>query len=201
MVQIIKDIPPEEIIRIPAYLVRDEIEDFAYPYKGWELVLSEEKTFEDIMGSSVLQSFILELMEIYFFTEFPNRKQYRFLGNELGSNLSKNVNLSYGKALFAKADLPKKDLQLKYTNLAPKVVIEVDVKVDTMKKSELHYIHQKVEKMFGHGVERVIWIFSDPNQIFLFEPNQAARYVPWDTDVEFTDGHYFNLQQLYDAAE
>lgn len=82
----------------------------------------------------------------------------------------------------------------------PVVVIEVDVKVDTNEEDALQYVNRKVETLLAHEVERVIWIFSNPNRILFAEQGKPWQMVGWDTEPVLIGTTVFNLKRLYDQA-
>ena len=190
----------EEVIEVPSTLVRDLIDGVVYPYKGWKEVLEAKKTKVDIMGSSGLQSYIISMLQ-YGIIDFLDRKKYRLLGNEVENHLGKKNNLSYDLAIYSKDRIPKEKLTEKYIDLIPDVVIEVDVNVDTTDKSELEYIHQKINKVIAEGASRVLWIFTKPEMIISAVPNQEWKIFQWEDEVTVLENYTINLRAEMDKYE
>lgn len=186
-----------EPIEVPSALVREVIDGLAYPYRGWREVMEGRSNREDIMGSSGLQSEILSLIEEFFYREIGLEK-YRFYGNESGNHLGPNTNFAFDKAIYLREDLPSGKVDRKYVAVAPHVVIEVDVNVDTDDETEMQYVHRKINKLMEYGVQRVLWIFSDPNKIIVAEPDQPWRTTNWDIPVELVEGKFFNLAAAFE---
>ena len=81
---------------------------------------------ESIMGSSSLQSILVSLIHAYMMVN-RDKKKYIPVTNEAGVHLDLNNNLSCDVAVFEKGTF---DITTKYFSTAPKIVIEVDVKID-----------------------------------------------------------------------
>ena len=185
----------DEIRELPTQLIREVIDNKAYPYRGWRAVVAQEKKIEDIMGSSGLQSYILQLLEIFLVRNL-NLKEYRFFGNESGNNLEKHTNFAFDKAIYRRRDVPRKEIKPKYINVPPVVVFEVDVDVDPLEESEIEYVHRKIARLLEYGVERVIWIFSgEVRRIIFAEPDREWRTVDWDTDLPIVNDLMLNLRE------
>ncbi len=129
------------ILNIPAALIRERVGGIDFYYKNYHAVLNQEKTLEDIMGSSGLQAYVIATI-IEFLNDKINRKLYKVLSNEVGLHISKNQNLSADIAIYEKSKLKDK-LDNQYLEIAPKVVLEVDVKIDDNDTSAQEYVHLK----------------------------------------------------------
>ena len=182
---------------IPKHLIRDEIDGQFYYYKGYKAVLNQTKTAEEIMGASGLQSFIIDLVMAYLYIEV-GRKKYRYLSNEVGGHLRKHVNLSYDIAIFDKSILTIDKIDEHYVKVPPKVVIEVDIKIESDNTTDFDYINQKTEKLLNFGTEKVIWILSKSKKIMVAMPNENWQVMDWNKDFELIDGHIINLQKMFE---
>lgn len=81
----------------------------------------------------------------------------------------------------------------------PKVVIEVDVKVDLSETSwgaDSEYVFEKSQKMLDFGVEKIIWISTKYKKIFVIAPNQNWYYADFDEDILLLDNCMLNIAQL-----
>lgn len=128
-------------IKIPEYLVYEVLDGKPIPYRGFQAVLHKEKTLEDIMGSSGLQSFIVsEILRILF--KSISEHQYVIFTNEAGLHLSKKNNLYADIGIYEVAVLKPETLTNKYLQIAPKIAIEVDTKADMSQFSNpVDYYH------------------------------------------------------------
>jgi len=180
---------------IPSFLIYEEMDGKPIYYKGYEQVVNNNKTLDDIMGSSTLQSII-----IAYIIKFLNSKideKYLLLSNELGLHLEKGNNLSSDIAIYEKAVLLKDIIINKYSEIPPKIVIEVDTKADLNNfDSTMDYFKRKTQKLFAFGVERVIWILSHNRQVMVAVPNQNWYIMDWDKELEIIDNHKLNIAQL-----
>lgn len=75
--------------------------------------------------------------------------------------------------VYDRAVLTNDRMNIKYVDVPPKVVIEVDVKVK--KEGEITYVFSKTKQLFDFGVERVIWVVSDLKQVLIF--NKGIDFV------------------------
>ena len=127
------------------------------------------------------------------------RKKYRFLSSELGHHLDKHNNLSYDIAIFEKSVLKGEMIDVHYVKVAPKVVVEVDVRIDLENTSDLEYIDAKTQKVLDAGTEKLIWIFTKTQKIIIAAPNQNWEILNWNKDFELIDNQLINIQKLLEA--
>lgn len=179
---------------IPEYLVYETLNGRPLYRKGYKEVLANLKTPEEIMGSSDLQAILVSILHGFLFGQI-NRKKYLLATSESGLHIASGNNLSNDIAIF---DKDKVTIKGKYFDIPPKLVIEVDVKVDLTEfpARELDYFYEKTDRMLDFGIEKVIWITTKSRKIFT-----ASRTTPWltqnwDTDVTILDDCVLNLARL-----
>lgn len=51
-------------------------------------------------------------------------------------------------------------------------MIEVDIQVELIKETEMDYVFRKSARLIEFGAEKVIWIFSKIQKVFVFTSNQ-----------------------------
>lgn len=181
--------------KIPASLIYEEIDGVPYYYRGYRAVVSRQKTKEDIMGASALQSAVVSLL-IHILYKYLPFDDYLIATNEPGLHLRKGNNLSNDIAVFDQSTLPT-PLDDKYFSVPPKVVIEVDVKIDLPANvSETEYVYDKTQKMLDFGVAKVIWILTRTRRTLIAEPNERWILTNWDDTVEVMPGCSFELNPL-----
>lgn len=197
MVLLVKDIDKSNNFEqeVPEELVCDIIGGEVFLYKGWQEVLNKQKTSEEIMGCSGMQAKILFLIELFFFREIFS-EDYILLGNEVGIKTDKNDLFSLDKAVFSNKDLPEEKITKGYINVAPLVVFEVDVNVDTGKESEMDYISKKIQALLDFGVKKVIWIFGIDKKIIVAEPDKQWIFANWNDDIRIMNTCILNLDKL-----
>jgi len=184
--------PSKKRKTIPSYLVRDVIGGEPYYYKGWQAVVNGTKTFDDIMGCSSLQAVIIGYLTQFYYTKINNPALWFFTG-ESGNNLRKKVNMSFDVAVYDKKDLPVSKISPKYANVPPKMVIEIDLKVDPEEKTELEVIQEKTQELLDYGVEKVMWVLTTTRQVLIATPGKDWIFRNWDKEVEFMEGHLINI--------
>ena len=184
-----------KIRKIPAHLVYEELDGQALPYRGYLDVLSGKKKLEEIMGSSSLQAVLVYLIGLYIGMRI-NRKKYLIASNESGLHVSSGSNLANDIAIFEKDKITLTD---KYFDVAPKIVIEVDIKValeETGLTNDFDYVLNKSQKMLDFGVEKVIWITTHTKKIFVITPNTPWYLVNFEENIPLMEDCTLNLAQL-----
>ena len=187
-------------LHIPDSLIREEINGKPYYYKGYKSVLRKEKKLSDIMGSSGLQALIVEILLNFLFQRM-GRKKYRFFSNEVGGHIKKGTNLSFDIAVFDKKKLPLDQITPYYVSVPPKIVFEIDVKIDEEDENALSYMDTKTKILFEHGTELVIWVLTKPQKLFIARTDQQWEFISWDQDVAITENIILNLAALLKDEE
>lgn len=192
----------EEIVQtetIPESLIFETLNGRPLYYKGYQDVLAGTLKAESIMGISDLQSIIITILVGTLWNHI-DRKAYQLATNESGLHIAIGDNLSADIAIFKKASLGK--LKGKYFDIAPKIVIEVDIKIDPNSMgSDVVYIAEKSQELFNFGVERVLWILSSIQKVIILQPNQDWITTDWSNDIPVMDGCVLNVKQLLNEEE
>lgn len=184
---------------VPESLIYETLNGRPLHYRGYQHVLANKLSPETIMGSSDLQSILITILVGTLWNQI-NRKTYQLATNESGLHIAIGDNLSADIAIFEKARLGK--LKGKYFDVPPKIVIEVDIKIDpTDIGSDMAYIAEKSQELFDFGVERVFWILSSIQKVIILQPNQDWITTDWSNDITILDGCILNVKQLLDEEE
>jgi len=192
--------PETQVRTIPAYLAYEEMNGEALPYKGYLDVLAGNKKPEEIMGSSSIQAIVLSFIHGFLYWNI-NRKRYYLAINESGLHIDTNNNLANDIAIFEKDKIIPNN---KYFNVPPKIVIEVDTKVDlseTSWDSDSDYVLEKAQKMLDFGVEKLIWISTRNKKIFVSSSSQNWYYTNFDEDILIMDDCVLNLARLLEEEK
>jgi len=147
------------------------------------------------MGSSGLQTYLVSIVYGYIFNQI-NRKKYFIGTNEPGILITKNTNLSNDIAIFEKEGLV---IENKYFDTAPKIVIEIDVRIDIDPDdhdNDSMYVIEKSQKLLDFGVEKVIWLMTQTKTIFVFSKTETWTIVPFNTDIPVLDDCILNVAKL-----
>ena len=180
--------------KVPEYLVKEVLNGIPIHYKGYKSVLRKEKTLEDIMGASGLQSFIVSYIYKLLVRQLSD-DMYHILTGETGLHLELNDNLSGDIVLFEHGQLSIKNIDTHYLNIPPKIDIEIDVNIDTADFTEQTYIYQKTDRLLSWGVEKVIWVLSESKKVIVAEKDKDWLLIDWSKDIEVIDGVKFNVSQ------
>ncbi|MEN9613159.1 MAG: hypothetical protein RLZZ628_3973 [Bacteroidota bacterium] len=180
---------------IPKQLIYEELNGQILYRKGYQAVLNQTKTIEEIMGCSSLQSMISSLIMGYMYKHL-DAEEYEIMTNQVGLNLSLEHQFVIDMALYPIKRLINYALGKYYFEIPPKIVIEVDISVDLEDITGIHYINQKIQALFHFGVERVLWVFTHDKKILMAEPNQDWIIRDWAKDVQLMEGYTFNLMQM-----
>ena len=182
-------------IVVPDYLIREIIDGDRWFYRGYRDVLSGLKTPEEIMACSTYQSLLVG----YVYNKLWNAledQHYWVMSNEVGNNLSKKSKVAYDIAVFDKTTLPPERISANYANVPPKLVIEVDVKIESESKTPDDIVWQiKTQKLLTSGVEKVIWFFTKTQKVLIARPNEDWILADWQRDIEIWEGLTINVAQ------
>ncbi|MBC8152560.1 MAG: Uma2 family endonuclease [Bacteroidetes bacterium] len=176
---------------IPAYLIHETLNGKPLYRKGYKDVLAKRKTPGEIMGCSDLQAIIVSTLFFYLST-VANRKLYWVVTNEPGLHIGPGDNLANDIAFYEKDKISVKG---KFFSVAPKVAIEVDIKIDPegSPASGLDYVHQKTQAMFDFGTERVIWIITESCQVIMATKGENWLTCDWSQTIPVLDGITMNV--------
>ncbi len=181
---------------IPKHLIYEMMDGKPLYRKGFKEVLLGVKSIEEIMGSSKLQSYI-----ILFITKYLNKIlpiQFDALSSESGLNLDLGNNLATDIAIYDINSVGN-IFEGKYFNTPPKVVFEVDVKIDLnkAKATDNEYITRKTKKLLKFGVEKVYWILTSTQTIIIAEAGQTDwKITDFSGSIEPMENIKFSLKQL-----
>ena len=180
---------------IPAYLIKETIDGIPFYYKGFREVLNKTKTKVDIMADSGLQLFIKSWLMSFIQKNIDSSKYHVFVG-EAGAHIDHRNNLSLDLTIFEKKVLTPDKITSKYIDVHPKIVIEIDVRVE-LEEPTAHifdeFVLRKVKKLHQFGTEKIIWIFSKSKTIIVATPDRKWDVVDWDNEIEILDGIQFNV--------
>ena len=168
-------------------------------YRDYKRVLSGELPLEAVMGSGFLQAFVIEII-LRFLMQRLDPKRYAIFTNEVGFKLPWGGWYNLDIAIWEREKIKQLFPQKGYIDIPPKVVIEVDTKVDLEdfeKRFGQSYINAKTEDLLKAGVERVIWVQTDPKKVLVAtKDNQPWVVANWDYPFEVLEGVVLNLEGL-----
>jgi Uma2 family endonuclease len=180
---------------IPKSLIYEVIDGKPLYYEGYKDVLANKKTSEEIVGASGLQSYIIYYLLKVLYAKLDDRK-YRFLTNEIGTHLDKNNNLSGDIYIYEKSKLSPDKINTHYIEVAPKIAIEIDIRIDLSDEKDFGYVFTKTHKLLDFGVEKVFWIFTKHQKVMVATKDQDWLTKNWNQEIELLDGEYFNIGQF-----
>ena len=168
-------------------------------YRDYKRVLSGELPLEAVMGSGFLQAFVIEII-LRFLMQRLDPKRYAIFTNEVGFKLPWGGWYNLDIAIWEREKIKQLFPQKGYIDMPPKVVIEVDTKVDLEdfeKRFGQSYINAKTEDLLKAGVERVIWVQTDPKKVLVATKGKQPWVVAnWDYPFEVLEGVVLNLEGL-----
>jgi hypothetical protein len=78
----------------------------------------------------------------------------------------------------------------------PKLVIEVDVKIETESKTPGDIAWQiKTNKLHEFGVEKVVWFFTTSQRVLIARLNEDWIFTDWHRNIELWEGLKVNVGQ------
>ena len=180
---------------IPAYLIKETIDGIPFYYKGFRSVLNKTKKPADIMADSGLQSDIKAFIYALLIRHLDLKKYKAYVG-EVGSHLDHRSNMGLDVVVFDKKTLTPDKITSKYIDVAPKLVVEIDVNVELQDPGSNvfeEFVLRKVRKLHAFGCEKIIWIFSRSKTVIVAVPGTTWQVLDWDADVELLEGIEFNI--------
>ena len=180
-------------VAIPEALIYEMVNGKPIYYRGWREVLKNEKTIEQVMASSYIQSFLIN--EIAFVLNKDGlRKNYIILTNEAGLKFKKGDWRAADIALLLKSVMKGIKLHNHYVEQKPSIIIEVDTKADADNLAA--YYKDKTKHLHNEGIQKVIWVFTETEQIMVAEPDKHWEIFDWSETVEVVEGVGFNVAEL-----
>ena len=151
----------------------------------------------DIMGSSVLQSILIELIKDHLKQQLPS--SYLILGNEIGLQINKNSWRAADIAVFDKQALLQQGLNNKYASIPPKYIIEVDTKIAANAPQDVEsYLQKKTKQLLNFGVQQIIWVFTNSASVMIADKTNAWKTINWTDTIKLEENCTLNIQQLLD---
>ncbi|MBC8153440.1 MAG: Uma2 family endonuclease [Bacteroidetes bacterium] len=170
-------------------------------YADYQQVLTKNAEPESIMGSSALQSYLVNIMQAFLY-DHPLRKHFFYLASELGVQIGRKKWRSCDIAIYERERLKDYTFTNKYMSLPPDFVIEIDTKADLTKYTYQHdYFLEKTRQLHEFGVKKVVWIFTE-NHPVIWESDSADTitiHQSWDVAITITEGMIFNLTRLIEV--
>ncbi|QKZ12775.1 hypothetical protein [Spirosoma sp. KUDC1026] len=98
------------------------------------------------------------------------------------------------RAIYERSVLTADKINVRYANVPAKVAVEIDVKADISKTEDKNYVNLKTRKLLDFGTDRVIWVYTDSQQVMVADRNADAWLtMNWHRDLELLDGQTFNI--------
>ena len=191
----VKQYGNQKVARMPDILVYEELNGRRLYRKGYKKFLNHTKTIEEIMGCSSLQAAIVSVLLSYLYRQIED-EGYEIMTNEAGLHVSLGNNLSSDIIVYKREDFLKYRLDNHYFDAAPKIVIEVDVKIEVEDMEATEYWTKKTETLLNFGVEKVIWFFSEDKKMIIAEQNQDLLIQDWTNDFELMPNHAINIEKM-----
>ena len=178
--------------KVPEYLIKEVLDGLPVYYKGYKAVLRKDKSLEEIMGISSLQSIILwYLSRIVLGSKNVDDNQYFVLTGEPGLHIERNNNMSGDIIIYERAKVNIFDTH--YFDIPPLINIEIDVEIDNVNFTDYEYIDRKTKNLLAFGVQKVLWILTKTKQVIVAEPDQNWLVIDWHKDIEIFHGITFNI--------
>lgn len=155
------------------------------------------KTIEEFnFGNNTLHWFITNSIIKFLYQNLPDN--YFVGAGELGLQLSNKTIFAADIAIYCEGQLKVGFHSVKYEQMPPNVIIEVDIKIDESDyfQNEEEYFHKKTEKLLQWGVEKVIWVFSSSQRVLIADNLQKWEFNSWDIPFIVIDDIEMNVWEL-----
>ena len=189
-------IQEEEHVAIPKTLIYEMVKGKPIYYRGWREVIKGEKTIEEVMASSKIQSLLIAELVRILGNAF--RRLFRIGTNEAGLKFARNDWRAADIGLWSRK-LPIK-LDNKYFEDMPEIIVEVDTKVDSDINEHI-YIAEKTRHLHRNGVKKVIWIFTTTEQVMIAEQGKRWETADWSENITIIDDFSINVQEIIEEIK
>lgn len=181
---------------IPQELIYEMVDGKPIYYHSYKKVLTQEKTKEEVMGSSFLQAELVALL-VSLLGRALNLRKYVLTTNELGFLYKAKNWRVLDIAIFEKQTVKRELLSTKYVKAVPKIVIEVDTKADLKSSHDMFaYVTKKTDDLLNAGVEKVIWILTANQKVMIAERGQTWLIARWNDTIPVIDDITINLDEI-----
>lgn len=185
---------------IPQTLVYEMVNGKPIYYHGYQDVLAGKKQLEEVMGSSILQAFIVTQIVAILIRGLDPQKFFLFT-NELGLLFGPKSWRSLDIAVYDRKTLENVPFNNQYINKPPKVVIEIDTKANLDDNQPFSsYFQAKTDQLLDFGTEKVIWIFTENQKVMIAEAGKDWITSDWSKEIELLEGVKANLAEIVKNA-
>ena len=178
----------EKLLKLLTYEVVDGRPIY---YRGYKDVLEGKKQPEEVMGASFLHGRLVILLGAFLRERLKGR--YVVSGGELGY-LIKGGWRNLDVAVFRYEDVKDKLESENYIDVPPVLVVEINVRAEV--ESEMEYVLKKSGDLLKSGVERVVWIFTGPRKVMVFERGKGGLILDWEDEIPLVEGLKLKLTEF-----
>ena len=177
----VQEKPAEVRVRAPVY---EMVAGKPIYYRGYQKVLQGELPPEAVMGSSKLQSKIVQIL-VRFLLQMLDPQRFEVLSHELGFLIKPGHWRALDIAVFSRQALEAEGYTDEYVHTPPLLVIEVDTKADLSRyEGQMEwYIREKVDDLLAAGVKQVVWFTTRDRRVLDARPDQAWVLDRWTRPV------------------
>ncbi len=183
-----RDERKEKLLKLLTYEV---VDGKPIHYRGYREVLEGKKTPEEVMGVSVLHARLVAKITAWLDRVLGD--SYVVMSGELGYLIEggwRNLDV----AVFRYEDVKDKLESENYIDVPPVLVVEINVRAEV--ESEMEYVLKKSEDLLNSGVERVVWIFTRPRKVMVFERGKGGAILDWEDEIPLVEGLRLRLPDL-----
>lgn len=178
--------------KVPEYLIYEMMDGKPIYYRGYKSVLNKNRSLDDIIGSSSLQSIIITFVARVLHTFLIEENYWIMLGGT-GIYLNDKDNLTGDILICEKSRLKASDINNDYLKVPPNVAMEIDTKADLSIVTFEEYLKLKTTKLHNFGVDKVIWIMTATRQVIVALPHQDWLIIDWNKDIGIIKDVSFNI--------
>ena len=153
-------------------------------YLNYKRVLRREQRIESISAITSITGLIISILLEFLYKNY-DAKTYRIFTNEMGIKGTGFLRAA-DIAIYTREQLKGYKINDKYMTIAPKIVIEVDIKADTDDfETPINYFYEKTQELLDFGVETVIWVTTKSEKVMVATQNEAWITYNWTKEIEF----------------
>lgn len=185
------------VIKIPEHLVYEVMDGKPIPYRGFQEVLDNNKSLEDIIGSSGLQAVVVSSVLRFLYASLPE-DQYEIVTNEAGLHLGQKNNLATDIGIYTADVLLPERITDKYLAVPPLIAIGIDTKADMNQfENPQDYFYQKTNKLLEFGTQKVVWITTVSKKVTVATAQDDWITHDWNKPIAIVPNISCNLAELF----
>ncbi len=189
-----------QVRNIPPAFIYEMLDGKPIYYKGTHEAIRQKLSPESVAGTVRRQAYLLDLINSLFHHSL-DKKQYRSASGGVGIQLERQSFVASDIVIYRADDRDKMFLD-EFFDFPPTVAIQMGTKAELADFDDpMNYFMDKTNRLLNFGVEKVLWIFTKSQKIWLAQPGKNWETMGWEQTVEVLPGCNLNLLKLLEEDD